>query len=210
VIARNTALTYKGKPTDVKQIGRDLGVRYALAGSVQPTGARVRVNAQLIDTESGAQLWAEDFDHERADLLATEDDIVTRLARALQIQLADIEAAKLKRSRPADNPDIQELTLRCEAAHLNARGDTPPDAFLPCEQALKLDPNNAVALMALSLQASMRVNAVMSQDRQADVARAVDFASRALAIDPHSADIRYAEAGALQAQKRFEGRESGI
>ena len=69
VIARNTAFTYKGKPTDVKQIGRDLGVRYALEGSVQPTGGRVRVNAQLIDAESDAHLWAETFDHDRADLL---------------------------------------------------------------------------------------------------------------------------------------------
>jgi adenylate cyclase len=204
VIARNTAFTYKGKPTDVKQIGKDLGVRYALEGSVQPTGSRVRVNAMLIDTESGAHLWAEDFDHDRGDLLATEDDIVTRLARTLQIQLTDIEAAKSQRSRPADNPDVQELTLRCQGAYLNSRGDTSPNAFSACEQALKFDPNNAVALGALSLQASMRVNAINSQDRQADVARAVDFASRALAIDPHSADVRYAEANALQVQKRFE------
>jgi adenylate cyclase len=204
VIARNTAFTYKGKPTDVKEIGKDLGVRYALEGSVQPTGNRVRVNAQLIDTETGAHLWAEDFDHDRGDLLATEDDIVTRLARTLQIQLTDIEAAKLQHSRPADNPDVRELTLRCESAYLNSRGDTSANAFLPCEQALKLDPNNAVALMALSLQASMRVNAVMSQDRQADVTRAVEFASRALAIDPQSADVHYAEANALQVQKRFE------
>jgi len=94
VIARNTAFTYKGKPTDVKQIGRDLGVRYALEGSVQPTGGRVRVNAQLIDAESDAHLWAETFDHDRADLLQMEDDIVTRLARTLQIQFADIEVAK--------------------------------------------------------------------------------------------------------------------
>jgi adenylate cyclase len=128
VIARNTALTYKGKPIDVKQIGKDLGVRYALEGSVQPTGNRVRVNAQLIDTETGAHLWAEDFDHDRGDLLATEDDIVTRLARTLQIQLTDIEAAKLQRSHPVDNPDVQELTLRCQGAYLNSRGDTSPNA----------------------------------------------------------------------------------
>jgi hypothetical protein len=97
----------------VKQIGRDLGVRCALEGSVQSTGGRVRVNAQLIDAESGAHLWAQEFDHDRAELLATEDDIVTRLARTLQIQLTDIEAANLQRSHPAGNPDVQELTLRC-------------------------------------------------------------------------------------------------
>ena len=204
VIARNTAFTYKGKPTDVKAIGKDLGVRYALEGSAQPTGNRVRVNAQLIDTETGAHLWAEDFDHDRGDLLATEDDIVTRLARTLQIQLTDIEAAKLQRSRPADNPDVQELTLRCQSAYLNSRGDTAPIAFSPCEQALSLDPNNAVALTALSLQASVRVNAVNSKDREADVARAVELAGRALAVEPNSADAHYAEGNALQVQKRFD------
>lgn len=118
--------------------------------------------------------------------------------------MTDIEAAKLQRSRPTDNPDVQELTLRCQGAYLIVRDYTSPNAFSPCEQALKLDPNNAVALMALSLQASHRVNAANSQDRQADVARAVEYASRALAIDPHSADVRYAEANALQVQKRFE------
>jgi adenylate cyclase len=204
VIARNTAFTYKGKPTDVKEIGKDLGVRYALEGSVQPTANRVRVNAQLIDTETGAHLWAEEFDHDRGDLLATEDDIVTRLARTLQIQLTDIEAAKLQRSHPADNPDVQELTLRCQGAYLNSRGDTAASAFSPCEQALKLDPNNAVALAALSLQASVRVNAVNSKDREADVARAVELAGRALAVEPNSAEVHDALGNALQVQKRFD------
>jgi adenylate cyclase len=119
VIARNTAFTYKGKPTDVKQIGRDLGVRYALEGSVQPTGGQVRVNAQLIDAESGAHLWAETFDHDRADLLQMEDDIVTRLARTLQIQLADIEAAEVRRASPGASPNARELTIRCQAAYLS-------------------------------------------------------------------------------------------
>jgi hypothetical protein len=73
---------------------------------------------------TGAHLRAEDFDHDRGDLLATEDDIVTRLARTLQIRLTDVGAAKLQRSRPADGPDVQELTLRCQGAYLSARGDT--------------------------------------------------------------------------------------
>ena len=85
VIARNTAFTYKGKPVDAKAIGKDLGVRYVLEGSVQPSGDQVRVNAQLIDAESGAHLWAEQFDTARADLLHMQDEIVTHLARALDI-----------------------------------------------------------------------------------------------------------------------------
>ncbi len=83
VIARNTAFTYKGKSVDAKAIGKELGVRYVLEGSVQPSGNRVRVNAQLIDADSGARLWAEQFDTARADLLQMQDEIVNHLARAM-------------------------------------------------------------------------------------------------------------------------------
>jgi adenylate cyclase len=94
VISRDTAFTYKGKPADAKTIGKDLGVRYVLEGSVQPSGNQVRVNAQLIDAESGAHLWAEQFDTARADLLQMQDAIVTHLAAAMDIQLAEAEAAR--------------------------------------------------------------------------------------------------------------------
>ena len=107
VIARNTAFTYKGKPVDAKAIGKDLGVRYVLEGSVQPGGAEMRVNAQLIDADSGALLWADQFDTPRADLLQTQDEIVTRLAHAMQFALPEAEAGRLKRSRAA-NPDAED------------------------------------------------------------------------------------------------------
>ena len=115
VIARNTASTYKGKPVDAKAIGKDLGVRYVLEGSVQPAGNEVRINAQLIDADSGAHLWVEQFDTRRADLLQMQDEIVTHLARAMDVQLPEAEAARLKRT-PAANPDAEDLTLQCEAA----------------------------------------------------------------------------------------------
>ncbi len=120
VIAHSTALTYKGKPVDAKTIGKELGVRYVLEGSVQPTGNQVRVNAQLIDAESGAHLWAEQFDTPRADLLQTQDEIVTRLARSMYLQLPEVEAARLKRT-PAANPDAEDLALQCQAAFLKKR-----------------------------------------------------------------------------------------
>jgi adenylate cyclase len=77
VIARSTAFTYKGKSVDVRQVGKDLGVRYALEGSTQYSGGKVRVNAQLIDVETGAHLWADQFDADRADLFDMQDEIVT-------------------------------------------------------------------------------------------------------------------------------------
>jgi adenylate cyclase len=85
VIARNTAFTYKGRPVDAKAIGNELGVRYALEGSVQPSGNQIRVNAQLIDTDSGAHLWAEQFDTPSADLLQMQDEVVAHLVRSLAI-----------------------------------------------------------------------------------------------------------------------------
>ena len=105
VIARNTAMTFKGKPIDAKAIGKDLSVRYVLEGSVQPSGDRMRVNAQLIDAESGAHLWAEQFDTPRADLLQTQDAIVTHLANAMAFQLTQAEAARSNgRPRPIATP----------------------------------------------------------------------------------------------------------
>ena len=100
VIARNTAMTFKGKPVDAKAIGKDLGVRYVLEGSVQPSGDRMRVNAQLIDAGSGAHLWAEQFDTPRADLLQTQDAIVAHLANAIDLQLTAGRGRTRSNGRP--------------------------------------------------------------------------------------------------------------
>ena len=97
MIGRNTAFTYKGKPADLKQIGRELNVRYILEGSVQRGGNRMRVNVQLIDAESGNHLWAERFDKPLADLFEMQDEIVARLANTLRAKLADDVAARAER-----------------------------------------------------------------------------------------------------------------
>ncbi len=102
VIARNTAFTYKGKPYDVKQIGRELNVRYVLEGSVQRSGNRLRVNVQLIDAETGAHLWAERFDKPVADLFDMQDEIVARIANQLGTELI---AAEVRRAEQAPHPD---------------------------------------------------------------------------------------------------------
>ena len=106
VIARNTAFTYKGKPLDLKTIGRELNVRYVLEGSVQRGGNRMRVNVQLIDAETGNHLWAERFDKPLADLFDMQDEIVARLAGALNAQLV---AAEARRAEQAPNPDSMDL-----------------------------------------------------------------------------------------------------
>ena len=106
VIGRNTAFTYKGNAVDLKQIGRELNVRYVLEGSVQRGGNRMRVNVQLIDAETGNHLWAERFDKPLADLFDMQDEIVARLAGALNAQLV---AAEARRAEQAPSPDSMDL-----------------------------------------------------------------------------------------------------
>jgi adenylate cyclase len=188
VIARNTAYTYKGKPVDAKAIGKDLGVRYVLEGSVQPSGDHVRVNAQLIDAESGAHLWADQFDAARADLLQMQDEIVGHLARGMEIQLPEAEAARAKRASAA-NPDAEDLALQCEAG-VQKRGDSGENADAAvrhCEQALAADPDNVRALTWLSANIYYQVTAGRSVDQTADLKRADELASKALALDSNYA-----------------------
>ena len=185
VIAHNTASTYKGKPVDAKAVGRDLGVRYVLEGSVQPSGDRMRVNAQLIDAGSGAHLWAEQFDTPRADLLQTQDAIVGHLGNHLDFQLTQAEAARLKRT-PATNPDAEDLALQCGAGYWKAAGTgKEADAAVAlCEQALAIDPNNVRALLMLGFKFYRLGDSGVSSDPKGDLERADGLASKALALDP--------------------------
>ena len=146
VIARSTAFTYKGKPVDVRQVGKDLGVRYVLEGSEQHSGNQVRVNAQFFDAEIGAHLWADQFDADRADLLQMQVEIVTRLARAMQLLLVAVDAARVTRTRPG-NLDGEDLALRCQAGMYNSVGPAElAAAFSLCDRALNIDNGNVPAL----------------------------------------------------------------
>ena len=194
VIARNTAFTFKGKPTDVKDIGREIGVKYALEGSVQPTATRIRVNAQLIDAESGAHLWAESFDEDRGDLLQMEDDIVTRLARTLDLRITDVEAAKAGRLRPG-NLDAEDSALRCLAAYNDnfEEAHDPvkhPEIYELCDRAVRLDPGNTRALALLS--ARLWWLKILGVDIGAEIQRLEELVPKALAVNPNDGDARYA------------------
>ena len=145
VIARNTAFTYKGKPFDVKAIGRDLNVRYVLEGSVQRGGNRMRVNVQLVDAETGSHLWAERFDKPLTDLFDMQDEIVGRLANTLSAQIAALEA---RHAEQAPNPD--SLDLFFQGLSWFHRGRTPnhvAQARSFFERALAADPDNVDALI---------------------------------------------------------------
>ena len=205
VIARTTAYTYKEKALDVTEIGHQLGVRYILEGSAQQAGGRVRVSAQLVGADSGAHVWADQFDADRADVLQMQDAIVTRLARALEIELAVVEAARISRTRPA-SLEAEDMAVRGEAIFL-AHGVHRHEAetgFALCERALEIDPNNVRALSVLADKFATLVNLYQTTDREADIRRADELASRALRSDANSYHAHHAKARVLIAQRRHE------
>jgi class 3 adenylate cyclase/TolB-like protein/Tfp pilus assembly protein PilF len=202
VIARSTAFTYKGKPIDVKQIGKELGVRYVLEGSVQPSDSKVRVTAQFIDAETGAHLWADQFDADRSNLLEMQDEIVVRLSRALLFQFLAVDIARVNRTRPG-NLDAQDLAMRCEA-DFAAGPASWATAFSLCDRALQIDPRNGLALSTSAFIIIFPVVVAQSDDPIAATRRADELISRALAIDPNDNFAHLTKAWVLMAQNRHE------
>jgi adenylate cyclase len=150
VIARTTAFTYKGKAVDVKEIGRDLGVRYVLEGSVRRDGEQVQVNVQLIDAESGAHVWADRFDTDRSNLSKAQDEIVARLARALQLELVEAASRRMEQEKPA-NPDASDFVMRGWAWYQRPNTDISlQEAQRAFERALELDPQSVDAKVGLA------------------------------------------------------------
>src|SRR5215831_8251909 len=146
VIGRNTAFTYKGKHVDLKQIGRELGVRYVLEGSVQRGGNRMRVNTQLIDAATGTHLWAERFDKPLAELFDMQDEIVARLAGQLGAQLITAEARRAERAPHADSMDLCFRGMACLYKGSSPEYMAQARGFF--ERALTLDPGNIEAVVA--------------------------------------------------------------
>jgi len=185
VVSRNTAFTYKGKPLDVKAIGRELNVRYVLEGSVQRGGNRMRVNVQLIDAETGNHLWAERFDKPLADLFDMQDEIVARLAGALNAQLV---AAEARRAEQAPNPDSMDLYFQGLARLNNGlTPDTVAQARSFFDRALTADPHNVEALIG-SAAADARGGAnLVVTDPTAAFAAAEAKLTKALSLVPDHA-----------------------
>ncbi len=200
VISRNTAFTYRDKPVDTKQIGRELGVRYVLEGEVQRSGNRVRVTAQLIDAETDAHLWAERFDGDAGDLFALQDEITNRIAVALDLELVDAAAA-----RPTERPDTRDYILRGRAARLKPPSrENRTEAVLLFERALALDPESVAAQSWLAIELTARALDFMTDTAAADIARAESLAERALAASPRSPIARFAKGQVLRAQHRYD------
>jgi TolB-like protein len=182
VIARNTAFTYKGKAVDLKQIGRELNVRYVLEGSVQRGGNRMRVNVQLIDAETGSHLWAERFDKPVGDLFDMQDEIVARLARAIDVRLTVAEAARAERSAAPDSMDLMFQALAAVGRGLNSSDLGQARELF--QQAAKADPDNVGALAGLAFATAAASINYLGDDRAAQLGLAEGLAKKALALAP--------------------------
>jgi len=202
VIARNTAFTYKGKSPDLRQIGRELNVRYVLEGSVQRSGDRLRMNVQLIDAESGKHLWAERFDKPCDDLFDMQDEIVSRLANALDAQLVEAEA---RRSQRVLHPDALDLYFQGKA-YWN-KGVSPEymaQARQYFEQALALDPANTDATVGWAMVVATSAGSFAVDDRVAQLAAAEAALTRALSVTPRHATGHLALGAVLMFTNRAE------
>ncbi|HZZ25420.1 MAG TPA: adenylate/guanylate cyclase domain-containing protein [Roseiarcus sp.] len=183
VIARNTAFAFKGRNVDAREIGKELGVRYVLEGSVQRDAGRMRVNVQLIDAVTGNHLWADRFDKPAADLFEMQDEIVARLANQLGAELTSAEA---RRAQQAPNPDSMDLYFQGQA-RLN-RGINPENIAKArgyFERAVALDPDNLDALLGLGRVDYSVGGAHLSDDFDARLAAAETTIAKVLSLRPN-------------------------
>jgi adenylate cyclase len=203
VIARGSAFTYKGKAADIKQVGRELGVRYILEGSVQRFGTAIQVNAQLVDVASGSHLWADRFDGDLSGLSDLRDAVTTRVTRSLGYELTEAENRRSLRERP-DNSDAMDYVLRAQAL-VNLTGTTKEEyveARHLLEAALRLDPQNIDFLIELAQADIAQVEDLLSDDRAEQLRRAADEIDRALSPAPGSYLAHYIKGRVLQSQKK--------
>jgi tetratricopeptide (TPR) repeat protein len=188
VIARNTAFTFKGKPVDVKKLGHELNVRYALEGSVQRAGNRLRVNVQLVDAETGNHLWAERFDKPVADLFDMQDEIVSRLANTLS---AELNAAEARRAERSPHPDAMDLVFQGRSwFNKGVTPDCMAKARSFFEKAMALDPENVEAVVGLAQVDATLGAALMTDDWSARFTSAEATLTKALSLAPNHALAR--------------------
>jgi adenylate cyclase len=204
VIARNSSFTYKGRAVDVKQVGRALGVRYVLEGSVRRGGNRVRITAQLIDAATGNHLWAERYDRDLVDIFAVQDEITEAVATAIEPAVAQTERHLAVR-KPPESLDAWEAYQRglWHMARFGAKDNEAAKSFF--RRAIELDPNfaSAHAQLALAICYGASTYQVMSIAQALD--EALPVAQRAIALDP------LCSAGhiSMSSARHFQGDEEG-
>ena len=199
VISRASAFTYQGKPVNTKQIGRELGVRYVLEGSVARSGNEVRINAQLIDAETDTHIWAERFDHEMSDLFTVQDEITGRIGHTLNVKLIAAEAA-----RGTDHPDALDYIFRARALGFKPNSRNVYARMIGFyESASALDPRSVEAKTRLAEVLTHRALDGMSNSHGADLGRAKQLITEVLAASPSSPLAHFTKGEILRAEGRF-------
>jgi len=200
VIARNSTFTYKGKPVKVKQVSEELGVQYVLEGSVQKSGDRVRITAQLIDALSSHHLWAERYDRDLKDIFALQDEITMKVITALQVELTAGEMAGVI-AKGTKNIDAFIKYLRAFelANRLTKEGNAQAKKIL--EEAIALDPEYSRLYMGLALAHIYDVWHGTTESTEQSVARAFELAQKAISLDDSNA-AAYSGLGTIYAMKR--------
>jgi adenylate cyclase len=204
VIARNSSFTYKGRTVDVRQVGRELGVRYVLEGSVRKAGNRIRVTAQLIEAGTSNHLWAERYDRDLADIFAVQDELTEALATALAPAIADAELRRAMR-RPPGSLDTWAAYQRglWHLSKATADDDVAAEKFF--RQAIELDPTFAGGYSALALYQLQAAAIYQKLDLQTAQRSAEALARRAVGLDGADAEARSCLGWALQARGETDG-----
>jgi adenylate cyclase len=203
VIARNSSFAYKGKPTKVQEIGRDLGVKFVLEGSIRKAGNRVRITAQLIDTQTGGHLWADRFDRELTDIFATQDEVVEKIVSALAVRLTRGEEQRLKR-RDTTNVEAYEVWLR--ARELLGRGnrEATAEASALHERAIALDPGFAAPHAGLALASIANYVNAWTREPATALEAAEAHARRAVALNEQEPVGHMALGGVMLWNRRYD------
>jgi TolB-like protein/class 3 adenylate cyclase/Tfp pilus assembly protein PilF len=187
VIARNSTEVYKGKPIDIRQVGRDLGVKYVLEGSIQSMGERIRVTAQLIEAASGSQVWSERYDRAIDDLFTVQNDVTQRIAATLgdwQGAVAEAERRLLRRKPPANLSAFDAYLLGIEAKHKVTK-ESLNEAEGLFRKALQLDPQLARAYVGLAEVYTYLIDLGLAPSVEEALAKQMEAAQKAVTLDPN-------------------------
>lgn len=204
LIARNSSFAYKGRNLDVRRIARELGVRYVLDGSVRKRGDRVRITAELVDAQSGAQVWAERYDRTMEDIFAVQDQITLALATEMQVRLTEGEQARL-RYTTVDNVEAWTHWVRGRGHfHAGVNRDAMSAALKCWQQALALDARSASLHAMLGLLHYLDARFGMWDDRATALSKARDYIDSALRLDPEHADAHTSNSLLHLLQGRYE------
>ena len=198
VVARNSTEVYRGKPADVRTIGSDLGVRYLLEGSIQPSGDQIRVTAQLVDTRTGAHVWSERYDRPGEDLFMVQNDVTQRIAATIagsEGAVAEAERSLVRRKPPANLTAFDTYLLGMEAKHKVTK-----EALLEAEglfrKAITLDPQLARAYYGLATVQMYLIDLGLAPSMDGALSKMMEAARRAVQLDPNDGKTHLALGGA--------------